>query len=124
MKKVFIPLLAIVLALGLALPTATPVMASPSTLTVEFPGISSVHVYVRVDDGNVGTATGTLVASTTYQTNSATFVLLTNIYDVVVVKPGPMTEILDSVLVISLDIKPGYTMPLFGQISRRAHSQR
>jgi len=78
-----------------------------STLTVNFPGISSVHVYVRVDDDISGSATGGLVTSKSYQTDSATFVLLTNIYDVVVVKPGPVTEILDGVLVIALDIKPG-----------------
>jgi hypothetical protein len=79
-----------------------------STLTVNFLGISSVHVYVRVDDGIPNSATGGLVASKTYQTDSATFTLLTNRYDVVVDAPGTENDrIDDGVLVIALDIKPG-----------------
>ena len=71
-----------------------------STLTVKFPGISSVHTYVRASDGTTGKATGTLVASQTYKTDQAVFDNLSNgKYDVVVVK-GAKTKIIDDVICI------------------------
>jgi hypothetical protein len=71
---------------------------STTTLTVNFPGISSVHTYVRVDDGVAGTAKGTQVASQTYKTDAAVFNNLpTGTYDVVVVK-GAQTLIKDAVV--------------------------
>ena len=68
-------------------------------LTVEFPGISSVHTYVRKSDGVAGTASGSLVAQMTYKNDQAVFTGLPNsIYDIVVVK-GAKTLILDDVVV-------------------------
>ena len=67
-----------------------------ATLTVKFPGISSVHTYVKVDNGVVGTATGGDVENRTYKDNEATMVVLKNIYDVVVVK-GAKNKIIDAV---------------------------
>jgi disulfide oxidoreductase YuzD len=67
------------------------------TLTVKFPGISSVHTYVKVDDGkSPESATGGDVENRTYQNNEASMVVLKNTYDVVVVK-GAKTKIIDAV---------------------------
>ena len=58
-----------------------------STLTVDFPGITSVHTYVRVDDGVDGSAGGILKDQLLYQNGQAVFNnLQTGKYDVVVVK--------------------------------------
>jgi hypothetical protein len=67
-----------------------------ASLTVDFPGINDVHVYVRVDDENAGIASGGLVESETYQDGGTSFVLLKNTYDVVLVRGGK-TKIIDSV---------------------------
>ena len=67
-----------------------------ATLTVKFPGISSVHTYVKVNDGVVGTAIGGDVENRTYKTDEATMVVLKNTYDVVVVK-GAKNKIIDAV---------------------------
>ena len=55
-------------------------------LTVEFPGISSVHTYVKVDDGQAGKATGGSVDQRTYKTNEVSLAVLKNTYDVLVKK--------------------------------------
>ena len=67
-----------------------------ATLTVKFPGISSVHTYVKVNDGVAGTATGGDVDNRTYQNDEASLVVLKNTYDVVVVK-NAKTKIIDAV---------------------------
>ncbi len=71
------------------------------TLTVNFPGISSVHTYVKKTDGVAGTANGTLVKQLTYKNNAAVFTDVPNgVYDVVVVK-GAQTKIIDNVILIA-----------------------
>ena len=67
-----------------------------ATLTVKFPGISSVHTYVKVDDGVAGTAAGGDVDNRTYKTNETSLAVLKAVYDVVVVK-GAKQKIVDSV---------------------------
>jgi tRNA uridine 5-carbamoylmethylation protein Kti12 len=67
-----------------------------ATLTVKFPGISTVHTYVRVDDGVAGTATGGDVENRTYQNDETSMVVLKSTYDVVV-KKGAKTKIIDAV---------------------------
>jgi len=67
-----------------------------ATLTVKFPGISSVHTYVKVDDGTLNSATGGNVESRTYKTDETSMAVLKNTYDVVVVK-GAKTKIVDAV---------------------------
>jgi hypothetical protein len=67
-----------------------------ATLTVKFPGITSVHTYVKVDDGAVGTASGGDVDNRTYKNNEASLAVLKNTYDVVVVK-NAKTKIIDAV---------------------------
>jgi len=67
-----------------------------STLTVNFPGLSSVHSYVKTDNGVDGTATGGAVDERTWKTDSTSMVLLKGTYDVVVVK-GAQTKVVDSV---------------------------
>ncbi len=70
------------------------------TLTVNFPGISSVHAYVRKTDGVPGAANGTLVKQLTYKNDAAVFTDVPNgVYDVVVVK-GAQTKIVDNVILI------------------------
>ncbi len=66
-----------------------------ATLTVHFPGVNSVHTYVQLDDGNVGT-TGGNVDNRTYKNNFAELVVLRDTYDVKVVKSSK-TNIFDSV---------------------------
>jgi len=67
-----------------------------ATLTVNFPGFSSVHVYVKTDDGIADSAKGGGVDNRTYQNNSTSLVVLKNTYDVVVVT-NAMTKIIDAV---------------------------
>ena len=70
------------------------------TLTVNFPGISSAHTYVKKTDGVAGTANGTLVKQLTYKNDAATFIDVPNgVYDVVVVK-GAQTKIIDNIILI------------------------
>ncbi|MBV5346113.1 MAG: hypothetical protein JZU63_11690, partial [Rhodoferax sp.] len=71
-----------------------------ANLTVKFPGISSVHTYVKKSDGVAGVANGIQVASQTWKTDLASFLNLPNgMYDVVVVK-GSKTRIIDNVTVL------------------------
>ncbi len=67
-----------------------------ATLTVNFPGINSVHTYVQLNDGTAGTATGGNVDNRTYKNNSAELVVLRDTYDVKVVK-GSEVKIIDAV---------------------------
>ncbi len=67
-----------------------------ATFTLNFPGKTGVHTYVKTDDGMANSATGGDVDNRTYQNNSTTLVLLKNYYDVVV-KIGTETYILDEV---------------------------
>ncbi|HNE69559.1 MAG TPA: hypothetical protein PLE39_14335, partial [Anaerolineales bacterium] len=67
-----------------------------ATLTVKFPGLSSVHTYVKVNDGVVGTAAGGSVDERTYKTNEVSIVVLKSTYDVVVIK-GSKQVIVDAV---------------------------
>ncbi|MBK9208721.1 MAG: hypothetical protein IPL71_10670 [Anaerolineales bacterium] len=66
-----------------------------ATLTVKFPGIASVHTYVKVNDGVAG-ASGGDVENRTYKNDEASMVVLKNTYDVVVVK-GAKQKIIDAV---------------------------
>ena len=80
--------------------TALTCTLDKANLTVKFPGITSVHTYVRKSDNAAGTATGTQVASQTYKTDQAVFADLPNgLYDVIVVK-GAQTKIIDNVTVL------------------------
>jgi hypothetical protein len=65
-------------------------------LTVNFPGHSSVHGYVRADDGNPNSASGSEDSSQTWKNNSASFVLLRGLYDVLMVE-GSKQYISDAV---------------------------
>src|SRR5690606_10722558 len=56
------------------------------TLTVNFPGINSVHTYVKTDDGTAGNFSGGSVTQTTHKNGSATLVVLKGVYDVKVVQ--------------------------------------
>jgi hypothetical protein len=67
-----------------------------ATLTVKFPGMSSVHTYVKVNDGTPNSAAGGNVESRTYKTDETSMAVLKNTYDVVVVK-GAETDIIDAV---------------------------
>ncbi len=67
-----------------------------ATLTIQFPGLTNVHAYVKVVDGKLGEATGGDVENRTYQNNSTSMVVLRNYYDVVLVKNGS-TGIADAV---------------------------
>jgi hypothetical protein len=67
-----------------------------ATLTVKFPGISSVHTYVKVVDGTPNSATGGDVDSRVYQNNQTSLAVLKGTYDVKVVK-GAKTKIVDAV---------------------------
>ena len=77
-------------------PSACTVDNIVSTLSISFPGFNGVHVYVRTDDGKVYQATGGDVEVLYNQNGSATFVLLKNYYDVVLVINGS-TGIADAV---------------------------
>ena len=81
-----------------AMPTMSASASDPAqTITVNFPGINSVHTYVKQSDGVAGTATGLQVASQTYQNDQAVFASLPyGIYDLAVVK-GAKTKIIDNV---------------------------
>ena len=67
-----------------------------ATLTVNFPGISSVHTYVSVDDGTSDSASGGSVDGSTYKTDFTTIAVLRDTYDVKVVK-GSEAKIVDAV---------------------------
>ena len=67
-----------------------------ATFTLNFPGKTDVHTYIKTNDGIVNSATGSDVDSRTYQNNSTTMVLLKNYYDAVV-KVGTETYILDDI---------------------------
>ncbi len=67
-----------------------------ATFTLNFPGKTGVHTYIKTNDGIVNSATGGDVDNRTYQNNSTTMTLLKNYYDVVV-KVGAETYILDNV---------------------------
>ncbi|MCC6960833.1 MAG: hypothetical protein IT301_13395, partial [Dehalococcoidia bacterium] len=90
-----------------ATPTATPtVTPSPAatataasatvTVTVNFPGLSSAHVYLHTSDGVARVAGGTQKASSTWKTDSTTFTAAKGKYDLRIVH-GPMTTIIDDV---------------------------
>jgi len=71
-----------------------------STLTVNFPGINSVHTYIYNSDGVAGTVSGPIVTSQGYKNGQATFNNLPNgKYDVRIVQGG-MVKIVDDVLVM------------------------
>jgi len=64
-------------------------------LTVTFPELTDAHTYVHATDGATGSV-GAQDSSSTWKSNSATFTLLRNVYDVRVVH-GPTTVVLDSI---------------------------
>ncbi len=66
-----------------------------STFTLHFPGKSSVHVYLKLNDGNPGTY-GAAVDERTYQKDKATFTALKGTYDVLV-RIGNESYVLDAV---------------------------
>ncbi|MBK9054324.1 MAG: hypothetical protein IPL78_26470 [Chloroflexi bacterium] len=67
-----------------------------ATLTINFPGIASVHSYVKVNDGQEGSATGGDVDNRTYKTDVAVLVVLQDVYDVRIIK-GAQAIIVDAV---------------------------
>ena len=67
-----------------------------ATLTLNFPGKTGVHTYIKTNDGIANSAAGGDVDNRTYQNNSTTMTLLKDYYDVVV-KIGTETYILDEV---------------------------
>ena len=67
-----------------------------ATFTLNFPGKTGVHTYIKNNDGIANSAAGGDVDNRTYQNNSTTMTLLKNYYDVVV-KIGTETYILDEV---------------------------
>jgi hypothetical protein len=67
-----------------------------ATLTVNFPGKTGVHLYVKSNDGVIGTASGGDVDNRTYQNNSTSLAVLKNTYDLIV-KIGTDTYIVDAV---------------------------
>ncbi len=66
-----------------------------ATLTVNFPGLTSVHSYAHQSDGVAGTY-GAQDSSSTWKDNSTSMVLLQATYDVRVVH-GPMQTVFDAV---------------------------
>jgi hypothetical protein len=69
------------------------------TLTVNFPGINSVHTYVKKSDGVAGVAGGANVANQTYKNDQAVFTTLApGKYDLVVVQ-GAKNKVIDDVMV-------------------------
>lgn len=80
-----------------AAPTATPTSSNPNaTVTVNFPGLSSVHVYVHSDDGTAGTAGGKQIGSATWKNDTASLSVPKGTYDIRVVS-GPAVAIIDAV---------------------------
>lgn len=78
-------------------PTVTPTASSPNArITVNFPGLSSVHVYALNDDGTPGTATGKQAGSATWQSDTASLTVPKGTYDLRVVS-GPAVTIIDGV---------------------------
>jgi len=67
-----------------------------ATMTVNFPGMRSVHTDARIPDGADGTATGNRVNSKNRQTDQAVFKVLKQTYDVRVRK-GNATQVIDNV---------------------------
>jgi len=67
-----------------------------ATMTVNFPGMRSVHTDARVPDGVEGTATGSGVNSKNWQSDLAAFKVLKQVYDVRVRK-GSATFVVDNV---------------------------
>ncbi|MEO8538629.1 MAG: hypothetical protein ABI577_02735 [bacterium] len=79
-------------------PTATPTAAvsTKATITVNFPGLSSVHVYAHATDGAAGTANGAQAASSTWRSDSTTLSVNKGTYDIRIVH-GPGTMVIDNV---------------------------
>ena len=67
-----------------------------STMTVNFPGMRSVHTDARVPDGVDGTAVGSGVNYKSWQDDQAVFKVLKQVYDVRVRK-GSATQVIDNV---------------------------
>ncbi len=84
-------------ATATATPAASPTAASTkSTVTVNFAGLSSVHVYAHAADGVAGSAGGPQVASSTWKSDSTTLSVNKGTYDIRVVH-GPTTVVIDNV---------------------------
>ncbi len=100
MKYVIASLFALVIGVvGWQASTPGPVahaQASTVNVAVAFPGLNSVHVYVQQPDSAKGTATGKVVASSTWNTDSASIDVAPGTYDVRIVQ-GPTATVFDSV---------------------------
>lgn len=84
-------------ATATATPAASPTAASTkSTVTVNFAGLSSVHVYAHAADGTAGSAGGPQVASSTWKSDSTTLSVNKGTYDIRVIH-GPTTVVIDTV---------------------------
>ncbi len=68
-----------------------------STLTVNFPGLSSVHTKVCLSDGVTGTATGQKVTHANWKSNQAVITVPTGVYDLEIRKGGA-TMVVDDVV--------------------------
>ena len=66
-----------------------------ATLDVSFAGLTNAHMYVHVDDG-IAESYGQQVASSTWKSDSTSFVLLAGHYDLRAVH-GPMASVVDGI---------------------------
>ena len=76
------------------------------TLSIDFPGMSSVHSRASVDDGVLGEAGGNKVADANWKTDHAEIKLLPGIYDVKIRKGGS-SHIVDAVDCVQADCHVG-----------------
>jgi archaellin len=67
-----------------------------ATLTVDFPGLSKVHTYVKNTDGANGTASGEQIAKATWKTDKAELLLLPGLYDLLI-EFGGSSQVIDNV---------------------------
>jgi len=65
-----------------------------TALTVNFPGVKQLHVYVRADDGVPGTYGGA-VETTSYHDDSVTLDVLKSTYDILLINPA-LTTLIDA----------------------------
>jgi len=65
-----------------------------TALTVNFPGVKQLHVYVRADDGVPGTYGGA-VETTSYHDDSVTLDVLKSTYDILLINPA-LTILIDA----------------------------
>nr|MCH9698675.1 DUF1800 domain-containing protein [Gammaproteobacteria bacterium] len=65
-------------------------------MQINFPGMTSVHSYVKLDDRQSDTATGEQVAKSKWKKESTQIKIFPGIYDLEI-KRGPMTQVIDQI---------------------------